>query len=57
MVEWFLDYEMDIKWKELVVLYFKVLSQNLPGRTDENHENLSNDSRSSGRDSNTGTKE
>jgi hypothetical protein len=33
-------------------MLWKVLSQNLPGRAEENHENLSQDNRSPGRDSN-----
>jgi hypothetical protein len=27
-------------WKELVVTYLKAVSMNLPGGTEENHENL-----------------
>jgi len=36
---------------------FKVLSQHLPGETEENHENLSHDSRSQDRDLNQGPPE
>jgi hypothetical protein len=37
-------------WKEAIVAYFKVLSQNLPEVTEENHKNLNQDSWSQGRD-------
>jgi hypothetical protein len=33
--------ELERMWKEVVVAQFKVLSRLIPGRTDENYENLS----------------
>jgi hypothetical protein len=33
--------ELERKWEEVVVAYFKVLSQHLPGGTEENTKNLS----------------
>jgi len=38
-------------------VYFKVLSQHLPGQTEENLEILSQDSRSHGQDTNSGLPE
>jgi hypothetical protein len=43
--------------KEAVVAWFKVLSRHLPGRTEENHKNLSQDSWFPGRDLNPGPPE
>jgi hypothetical protein len=40
--------------KEAVVAYFKALSRHLAGGTEEDHENLSEDLRSPGRDLNPG---
>jgi hypothetical protein len=54
-VEWKDDMWM-INWKECGRSgrgIFEVLSRHLPGRTEENHENLSQDSLSPGRDSGT----
>jgi hypothetical protein len=31
--------ELERVWKEMVMTYLKVLSQHLPGGTEENHEN------------------
>jgi hypothetical protein len=36
--------------KKAAVVYFNVLSQHSPGGTEKNHENVSQDSRSPGRD-------
>jgi hypothetical protein len=33
--------ELEMMWKEAVVAFFKLLSWNLPGGTEVNHENLS----------------
>jgi hypothetical protein len=44
-------------WKEAVVTYFEVLSQNLHGKIEEYHENLSHDSRIPGKDMNQGSSE
>jgi hypothetical protein len=44
--------ELERIWNEAIVAYFKVLSRHLPGGTEENHGNLSQDSRSPGRDLN-----
>jgi hypothetical protein len=43
---------LESMWKEVVMALFKVLSWNLPRRTEENHEDLSQDSRSLGRELN-----
>jgi hypothetical protein len=37
--------ELGRKYKEVAMAYFKVLSQNLPEETEENHRNLSQESR------------
>jgi hypothetical protein len=42
--------ELEKMLKEAVVVYFKALSQHFPGGTEENHENVINDSRSPGQD-------
>jgi hypothetical protein len=42
--------ELENMLKEAVVVYFKALSQHFPGGTEENHENVSNDSRFPGQD-------
>jgi hypothetical protein len=34
------DNEIERMWKEAVVACFKVISQYLPGGTEENHENI-----------------
>jgi hypothetical protein len=49
--------ELERICKVAVVAYLKVLSRHLPGRTEENHENLSQVSRSPVRDLNPGTPE
>jgi len=38
--------------KEAIVVYFKALSQNLPGKTKESHKRLHHNERLSHRDSN-----
>jgi hypothetical protein len=40
------EYYIEKIWKEVVVAYFKIMSQHLPGRTGKNHENLSHDNQS-----------
>jgi hypothetical protein len=35
------EYELDRMWEDAVAVYFEVLSQNLTGQTEENHENFS----------------
>jgi hypothetical protein len=42
--------ELQRIWKEAVVAQFKVLPRHLPAGTEENHEKLSQCSRSSGQD-------
>jgi hypothetical protein len=49
--------ELKRVWKDAVVAYFKVLTQNLPGWTERNHENQCQDIRSPGRDLNPGPAE
>jgi hypothetical protein len=44
--------ELEGMWKEAAVAWFKVLSRNLAGKTEENHKNPRQDSRSLGQDSN-----
>jgi hypothetical protein len=41
-------------WKKTVVAYYKALIRQLPGETEENHEDVSYDSRSPGLDLNPG---
>jgi hypothetical protein len=43
--------------KEAVVVYFKILSKHLPGKSEENNENLIQDSQSLGRELNSRTPE
>jgi hypothetical protein len=45
--------ELERMWKEVVVPYFKVLSRQSPGGSKKNHENLSQYSRSPGRENRT----
>jgi hypothetical protein len=52
MKRWLMKNKLQIMLKEAVVAYFKVLPQHLPGRTEESHGNLSQDSRPPGRDLN-----
>jgi hypothetical protein len=49
--------ELERIWKEAVVAYIQLLPRHLPGGTGENHENLSNNSRSPVRDFNPGPPE
>jgi hypothetical protein len=49
--------ELERMWKEAPVAKFKMLSQHLLGGTEENHENLNQDSQSPGRDLNPGPPE
>jgi hypothetical protein len=44
--------ELERVWMEVVVVYFMVISQHLPGSTEEHHKPLSQDSQSLGRDLN-----
>jgi hypothetical protein len=44
--------KLEETWREVVVVYFNVLSRQLPGGTEENHGNLCQDSQSPGRDLN-----
>jgi hypothetical protein len=44
--------ELESMWKESALAYFKALYQKLPGGTVGNYENLGEDSRCAGRDSN-----
>jgi hypothetical protein len=46
------NYEMETMWRETAVAYFKAPSQNLSGWTEGNNENLSQDSKSPGEESN-----
>jgi hypothetical protein len=41
-------YELERRWKEVVMAKFSVLSHHLPGGTEENHKTLSQDSQSPG---------
>jgi hypothetical protein len=50
MMGWLKDNELERMWKEAVVAFLKVLSRHLPGGTEENDENLSQNCRSPGRD-------
>jgi hypothetical protein len=52
MKGWQMNVEVERVWKEAAIAIVKVLSRHLPGDTDENHENSSQDSRSLGRDMN-----
>jgi hypothetical protein len=47
-----LNDEWQRTWMEQVVIYFRVVSRYWPRETEENYENLSQDSRFPGRDSN-----
>jgi len=38
MIKQYINNEFKFMWKEAVTAYFKVLSQHLNGRTEENHE-------------------
>jgi hypothetical protein len=49
--------ELEIIWKEAVVALFKVLSRYLLGKAKENHETLSKNIRSPGRELNPGPPE
>jgi hypothetical protein len=51
------NYELERMWKKADVAQCKVLLRYLPGGTEENHENLSQDNRSPGRDLGPGTPE
>jgi hypothetical protein len=46
--------ELEKRWKKTVMTHFKVVSQNFPAGTEENHKNLIQDSQSLGQDSNLG---
>jgi hypothetical protein len=49
--------ELEKIWKEAVMTKFKVLSWYLPGGSEENHKNLSQDSQSPSQDLNLGPPE
>jgi hypothetical protein len=42
--------KLEMFWKKAVVAYFKMLSQDLPGGAEKNHENISQDCRSLSQD-------
>jgi hypothetical protein len=39
MIGWLMTNELERIWKEVVMAYYKVLSQHLPGECDEDYEN------------------
>jgi hypothetical protein len=51
------DDEFGTIWKRAVAVYFKILFQHLPGRNNENCENLNQDRRPAGQESNSGPPE
>jgi hypothetical protein len=57
MAQLFVNDEFVGRWKEAVVVYLEVLSQNLPRGPEENNENLSHDNWSPSRGCNAGSPE
>jgi hypothetical protein len=39
MIRWLMNTELERMWKELIMAYFEVLSQQLPKQTEKTHEN------------------